>query len=224
MRMDMHIHSTYSSDGSASPGEIIKYAMKNGLDGAAIMDHNDLRGSIQARKIAKGHKLDNFLIVPGLEVSTTEGHVLAYGIDELIPRGLSPEETIDKIHETGGIAVAAHPYRYWSGLGESATKSANFDALEIHNSGSKRSHNRKAFDLAKEMGVGYTGGSDAHVLEDVGLSWTRFLEPCQSIDELLKAIQKKQTRTGGAHRSPYRTAVYVQRSVSLWMGRGFKKM
>ncbi len=111
MKIDMHIHTSYSPDGMVEPVEVLKIAKKLGLSAVAITDHNEIKGALKA----KNAKIIDVIV--GEEVSTSAGHVLAYNIQSLIPRGLSVAETIDKIHECGGIAVIAHPYRFWSGVG-----------------------------------------------------------------------------------------------------------
>ncbi|MCK4455614.1 MAG: PHP domain-containing protein, partial [Thermoplasmata archaeon] len=99
MKMDLHIHSAFSSDGSEKPKDIVTYARKMGLDGIAILDHNEIRGSLRAYEMCKG--FDDFLVVRGVEVSTEAGHIVAYGVDELIPTRLTIEETAEKIRDLG---------------------------------------------------------------------------------------------------------------------------
>ncbi|MDR0334749.1 MAG: PHP domain-containing protein, partial [Methanomassiliicoccaceae archaeon] len=111
MRADLHIHSKYSNDGRSSVDDIIKAAKAKGLGCIAIADHNSFAS------YAESSKYEGIIVIPAEEVSSSEGHILAYGINKEIPRGKSVAETIDMIHEAGGIAVAAHPYRWWSGLG-----------------------------------------------------------------------------------------------------------
>ena len=116
MKIDLHIHSIYSSDGTLEIKEILKLARKIGLDAIAITDHNEIKGALKAKK------MNIIPVIRGIEISSKEGHILAYGVDCKIPRDLSVEETIDRIRDCSGIAVAAHPYRYWSGLGEENCK------------------------------------------------------------------------------------------------------
>ncbi|MFQ5909765.1 MAG: PHP domain-containing protein [Thermoplasmata archaeon] len=115
MMMDLHIHSAFSSDGRERPEDILRYARKIGLDGIAILDHNDIRGSLKAFEMSKDMK--DILVVRGLEVSTEAGHVIAYGVDRPVPSSSTIEETVDVIGDFGGIAVVPHPYRFWSGVG-----------------------------------------------------------------------------------------------------------
>src|SRR2546423_15344972 len=91
-----------------------------GLDGIAISDHNAV-GGVLAAEMAAG---PDFLVIPAVEISTKSGHVLAYGVREAVPRDLGVAETVERIVALGGVAVAAHPYRFWSGLGESGRRGA----------------------------------------------------------------------------------------------------
>ena len=93
MRADLHIHSCRSRDSSVTVVEIVQRAKALGLGCIAITDHNTLQGSRDAREI------EGILVVPGVEVSSADGHVLAYGIAEDVPRGLRVEETVERIHD-----------------------------------------------------------------------------------------------------------------------------
>ena len=93
MRFDLHIHSNHSTDSNMTVDEILGRAVKKGLDGIAICDHNTVAGSYYARKRAKELNCP-LLVIPGIEVSTTEGHLIVLGIRENIPPDLTPRGTI----------------------------------------------------------------------------------------------------------------------------------
>jgi hypothetical protein len=93
MRFDLHVHSN-CSDGRDDVRTILRAAARRDLDGLSITDHDTLRGSQQAMKIIREDKLD-LILIPGAEVTTSEGHLLVLGIEDLPPRGLSPEETTE---------------------------------------------------------------------------------------------------------------------------------
>ena len=162
MKLDIHIHSSYS-DGVNTPQEIISYAKSIGLDGLAITDHDEVEGSL----IALEYDSRDFKVIPGLEVSSLDGHILALGVTELIKRDLSAEKTIEEIHELGGIAIAAHPYdRFRLGVGD-LIYSLNFDAVEVFN-GRALSSSRNMRKIAEDIKLPITGGSDAHCMDEVG--------------------------------------------------------
>jgi hypothetical protein len=217
MKIDMHIHSSYSPDGRERPADILKYARKIGLDAVAITDHNEIKGALEAKK------LGIIPVVVGIEVSTRDGHILGYGIDCLIPRGLGAAETVEKIHECGGVAVIAHPFRFWSGVGRKVAEElvSAADAVEIFNSRCKKSSNRKAQKLADEHGKPGTAGSDAHRLERIGRGY--LIADCAP-EDFPDCIKHVRGTAHGTPRTAGDTIKYVKKSVLQWMGRGFKKI
>ena len=220
MKLDLHIHSTYSRDGSASPKEIVDRCKALGLDGLAITDHNAIQGSLECVELAKKEGL---LLVRGVEVSTADGHVLAYGISELISKGLSIQETIDKIHAAGGIAVAAHPVRFPSGIGVENSANKSFDAIEVLNGGNSRRSNRKASNLAASLGKPGTAGSDAHKIEEIGKSYV-VIEDASSESDILDALKSGRARTGGRSRSCAEGVVYSIETLIEWLKGSFKRL
>jgi predicted metal-dependent phosphoesterase TrpH len=197
MKLDMHIHSSYSRDASAHPKDIVSMCKKCDLDGLAITDHNSISGWTEAETLAKEIGL---VYVRGVELTTKEGHVLAYGLNDLIPRGLPVEEAIEKVHEAGGVAVAAHPKRFPSGIGLELARTHSFDGIEILNGGSSPRSNAGARKVAESKGSAFTAGSDAHELDQVGKAYTVF-ETVSTSEDVLDAIRKKRTSVGGRSRS-----------------------
>ncbi|HYN44794.1 MAG TPA: PHP domain-containing protein, partial [Candidatus Limnocylindrales bacterium] len=106
MRFDLHIHSNYSSDSGLAVDDILRRAVEKGLDGIAICDHNTVTGSYLARKRVTELDLP-LLVLPGVEVSTTQGHLIVLGVRENIPPGLTPQETIRIARQKGGVVIAA---------------------------------------------------------------------------------------------------------------------
>ena len=170
VKIDLHVHTEYSPDAFTSIKEAIYVAKKRGLDGIAITDHNTIAGVKEAQKIAK--ELD-FLIIPGEEISTKEGHVLALGINKRIKPGLTAKETIDKIHKQKGLAIAAHPYGVilHHHSVRDLIKELNFDAVEVFNS-TNIIENKKAIEVARELNLVQVAGSDAHISSEIGRAYT----------------------------------------------------
>ncbi len=222
MRLDLHNHTRHSPDSRVDPAALVHRARALGLDGIAITDHNSMAGVRTA--IDAAADLPGFLVIPATEVSTSEGHVLAFGISDPIPRDLTARETGERIVAAGGVAVAAHPYRFWSGLGERSTLSARFDAYEVRNARTLRVGNERADRLAQRQRVGRTGGSDAHFLHEHGRAFTVLDRGPSTVDDVLQAIGAGETRAEGAHRGPGRTAMYVTKCVSEWILRGMRRI
>jgi predicted metal-dependent phosphoesterase TrpH len=172
MKIDCHCHTIYSKhwfwgyDSINTPREMIKAAVKKGLDGLAVTDHNNVKGSLMAKKAAKSFK--GFKIITGTEIRTNKGEVLGLGINKNVPMKLSMQETIDRIHDLGGIAVIPHPFgKYFFKL--SIIKNPlNADAVEVYNSSVRKGGNKKAMNLARKFKKGMTAGSDAHSIRNVG--------------------------------------------------------
>lgn len=220
MRLDLHIHSDHSRDGTASPREILRHCRQLGLAGCSIADHNQIEGSLEASSLAKDEGL---LVLRAVEVSAAEGHVLAYGVQELVPRGLPVTETIDRIHAMGGLAVAAHPVRFPSGIGLDLAEKAKFDAIEIINGGSSRRANDKARRLAEMKRSSVTAGSDAHELHEIGKAYLE-VEGASTEDDLVDAIRKGHARAGGRSRSLSEGIIYSTETLFEWMRGSFRRL
>ncbi|MBI2580100.1 MAG: PHP domain-containing protein [Candidatus Aenigmarchaeota archaeon] len=199
MRMELHCHTTHSHgtkvyyDGVNTPEEIVKGAKAKGLDAIVITDHNTMFGANEAVKYAKKYSV---LVIKGEEISSAGGDITALGIQEVIRPKLNAEETIDRIHQQGGIAVAVHPFAIKEiGLGE---KSSVCDAVEVFNSLSiDRLANRRARKFAERMNLNMVAGSDAHCREMLGNGMT--IVKADSEEGALKAIRKGRTEIEARH-------------------------
>ena len=180
----MHVHTKYSYDAYITPKELELYSKKHGIDGVAITDHNTING------LREFSEIKSLLIIPGVEIETTQGHVLAININTVIEPELSFAETIDQIHDADGLAIVAHPTAFLKG----STKEEldhNFDAIEVINSSAiPFSHSvRKNRKIATALNLPQTGGSDAHCAPEVGMAYT-VIEAEAGVDEVVEAIKK----------------------------------
>ncbi len=222
MKLDLHVHTSYSADCDERLENYFKAAHKNGLNGFAITDHNEVKGAIKAYQLAKQYK--DVVILRGVEVSSDKGHILGYGIKEPIPRGLSPEETVEKITNLGGVAVAAHPFRRASGLGPEVVKKVKFKNVETLNHRSLHNENKRAVQLASELHAGTTGGSDAHFSSELGLAATEFKINTTREDDIIAEISKKNTTPVGEDSSIIQGIKMYTKLVVYWLKRGFKRV
>jgi len=192
MKLDLHVHTNYSHDGFSKIVDIIKVAKFLRLDGIAITDHNTMAGVQEAKKLAG----KNFIIIPGEEVSSTQGHIIALGISEPVQAGLSAEKTIEEIKKKGGLAIAAHPYGmlFHQSSVKDLVKRLKFDAVETFNArtfyGNVRAKKAAETFLLPEVGV-----SDAHISEEVGNGVT--VVEGKNVDEILKNIKAGKTKVEG---------------------------
>jgi hypothetical protein len=219
MKADLHVHTCFSKDGVTTPEQLVESAVEKGIGCIAVTDHN----SFEAYDVLKDN--GKVLILPAEEVSSKEGHIVALGIDREIPRGLPIQETIDLIHEAGGYAIAAHPYRWWSGLGEKNTLAYDFDGTEALNGRSVSRDNRRSKALAKRIGKPITAGSDAHAPSRIGDSYIEMPDDITTWQEAVAFIMSDAPREAySGNRGVARTLKYGFRSIGQWMFRGFRKM
>ncbi len=220
LRADLHVHTAHSTDGKEAVRRVVHHAKKIGLGAIAITDHNVITAWTEA--LSQGEK-DGIIVIPGEEISSSEGHILAYGIEKRIKKGMSPEETVEEIHEQGGVAVAAHPYRSGNGLGADAVRKVDFDAVETLNFGSSARSNEKAEVLARELGLPMTGGSDAHTLDDIGKAYTVFVD-VESVEDILEDIRRGNTEPRGNSQTFGAMLSHNTRKLTKWAKRGFRRV
>ncbi len=187
----MHVHTCYSVDSLITPEELVFYAKKRGLDGVAITDHDRLDGAL---KIAAE---TDFLIIPGIEISSSDGHVVALNVTGIVSGKLSASETVNRIHDAGGIAVACHPVGLFKGsLGKHTNSS--FDAVEVINSSAIPFSYavKQSMKIASRLGKPRLAGSDAHYGPEIGCAYTVVnAEP--DVDDVVKAISEGQCQPFG---------------------------
>ena len=204
---DLHIHTACSGDGESQVAEVLTAARAAGLDVIAITDHDTTEGCA----IAVGLSPD-ILVIPGVEVTTMQGHLLVLGASGPIPKGLDVLETITLAHTLGGVAIIPHPFhRYRHGVGlkmKEALRAA--DAIEVFNSRYiLGGANRRAFRWARRLGKPMIAGSDAHHCRYVGYGRT-LIDAELTIEGVLEAIRMGRTQPAGK-RTPVRT--YTKQSL-----------
>lgn len=201
MRFDLHVHSHFSKDSNAGLDDILEYASKNGLDGFAVCDHDSIEGGMACAKRAE-ETGSRQIVIPGVEVSTSKGHLLVLGVKEKIEAGLSPEETIRQARAQGAVVVLPHPFKVTShGIGY--VEGLDVDAVEVINSRClTNGPNNKAREAAEKLGIPQVGGSDAHEAAMVGRSYAEVDVSERSVEAVLDAILQGRTRAGGCKTPP----------------------
>jgi predicted metal-dependent phosphoesterase TrpH len=169
---ELHCHTCYSKDSLMLLGQLIDVARRRGLQRLAVTDHNILDGAHRAAEI------DPELIIPGEEIMTTGGELLAYYVREHVPPGLTPPKTIEILCQQGAVISVAHPFDsmragHWDEA-ELREILPLVDAIEVFNARvATPAHNRRAAALAASAGKPGTAGSDAHAYLEVGRATTR---------------------------------------------------
>ena len=203
-RADLQLHSDLG-DGLSSPELILDAAERARLEVIALTDHDDIRGSFQARDAA-ARRGSPTAVVPGLEVTTRSGHVLALFVEDEVPMLRPLAETLAAIHRLGGVAVVPHPLSYLTfSVGERALRDLAergddetfVDGIEVRNpsyAGRVRAA-RAAWLNQHVLRVAATGSSDAHHADLVGTAWTEF--PGATPADLRAAIAARTTVAAG---------------------------
>ncbi|MDR2966657.1 MAG: PHP domain-containing protein [Methanobacteriaceae archaeon] len=211
MNLDSHIHSCYSGDSRSKPKNIINQAIFIGLDIIAISDHNTTKGSKIAIAEAKSK---NIIVVPSIEISSSQGHIIGFGVDVDIPKGLTPDDTIDKIYDNGGIPIIPHPFSFYrNGLFSSLSPfELNIEAIEVKNARYIFGYsNYKSRSLARKKNLAEIGASDSHFIDSIGDSYTeiRDIDSDPTIDNIIDAIRFKKTIAKGKKTSNFLIAKEV---------------
>jgi len=217
VKADLHVHTTYSSDSIITPSDLVFYAKKRGLTAVAVTDHNQVEG---AKKIARE---TGFLIIPGTEVSSRDGHIVGLNVNEVIPRGLSADETVDRIHRAGGVAIACHPYALFKGsIGQHVT--AKFDAVETINASSFpfRSASSKAEKLAERFSLPRVAGTDAHYGPVIGCAYT-VIDSELNLESILGSIIKGRCEPAGCSISLVMRLQNQGRFLKKYLGNGGRR-
>lgn len=214
MRFDLHVHSCFSKDSNADIDSIIMHAKKNGLDGIAVCDHDTIEGGMACVKRAKEIGTD-LLIIPGVEVTSSKGHILVIGIEENIEPYLSPKKTIEQARKLGGVVIIPHPFKLTShGIGY--ISGMDIDAVEVLNSRCLDNRpNNKAKKNAQLLNLPQVGGSDAHIPQMVGQAYTEINAEENTVDAVLMAIRQGNVCAKGK-RSP---AFLVIKQIFVGFGR-----
>jgi len=222
IKLDLHVHSRYSEDANGDPEDIIKSVQKKGLQGVAITDHNTIQGSLHALK----HAPKGFIVIPGMEISTEVGHILALNVKELIPRNRSVEETVETIRDAGGIPVVPHLFRKMSGIKRPNLEKVlnKVPAMEVFNGCSLPKTNIKTAKVARELHLGGTGGSDTHAAYYAGSAYTVVPTTDPSIDAVLTEIEKKTTWGEGNTMPVTYRRDRMLKSIKQFFQRGFKQI
>ena len=194
---DLHNHTTYSIDSITSPRVLVEQLTIHAkIKVAAITDHNNIRGIEETQRLASTYK--DVLIIPGVEISTTQGDLLILGTEVLPPEPWNVENLVDFAKDNDCLSIAAHPYREF-GLGDFATN-FGIDAIEVLNGASSAQANKLARKLARSAMIPGVAGSDSHRPSDLFSVHTK-VDASLNVDDIITAIKKGKVSTVTNNRS-----------------------
>jgi predicted metal-dependent phosphoesterase TrpH len=218
-RIDLHAHTGHSSDSLLPAACLLRAAAERGLSAIAVTDHNSLGGAIQAASLVRRHpeSFGQIMVIMGEEVKTTEGEIMGLFLHEPIPRDLTPEETIRRMRDQGGLVVVPHPFdriRHSRLTAAALDRVAHLvDAIEVLNARTtlaKDNHRAQVFAAARHLLS--TAGSDAHVAGEVGTAYLEIDEiPGSTSEALLRQLETG--RVCGRLSSPL---VHVYSKIATW--------
>lgn len=197
---DLHMHTIYSYDGTAPVPAVLRRAHEVGLSVIAITDHDEIAGALEALELAHLYGVE---VIPGIEVTTADGDLLALFVTEIVPKGLSLVETVLHVRALGGICIVPHPTARGMGM-KSLKVSTIFKALRNPQVADTligiEAYNATALDragiaaarlLTSQWNLASVGNSDAHVVDAIGLGATEFAGTTAA--DLLSALRSGQT-------------------------------
>jgi predicted metal-dependent phosphoesterase TrpH len=205
VRIDPHVHSEGSYDASDPVELILEQAAEIGLDGVVITDHDTIHESLRAAELAPDYGLVG---IPGVEVSTAAGHLLAIGVTEMPPHRAPFDETVQWVRDHGGVAIVPHPFQR-SRHGVRKRRLTDCDAVEVFNAWLFTGYkNRRARRFAETRGYPGVAASDAHSVPYVGRAYTELEIPDATradldADLVLDALRNGATEVQG-RRQPIR--------------------
>ncbi len=192
IKVDMHCHTRLSRDSLNDPRRLVMAAADRGMGALCVTDHNGLANALALSR------MDDLPIkvIPSEEVKSSEGEIIGYFLSELVPKGLSPEETVRRIKDQGGLVAVPHPFdslRTASRLKTPAldrlVQAGMVDILEVFNARSvKAEDNDRALRYARKHNLAMSAGSDAHTLREVGRTYVE-VPPFDTPEEFLAALR-----------------------------------
>ncbi|MBV9577019.1 MAG: phosphotransferase [Chloroflexi bacterium] len=202
---DLHLH-TLASDGLISARDLVDHIeARTALDVMAVTDHDETSAALEAREWAarRGYRVQ---VIPGVEVTTRDGHLLALFVEERPPALWSVQRTAEWVVRRGGLCLAPHPLTRWThslharALGR-AIEAGLLAGVEVLNSSlAGRGSRPHALALAREHALAQVGGSDAHMVAMIGLARTRFAG--RTPEELRAALEARTTWAEGRFATP----------------------
>jgi hypothetical protein len=188
LKVDLHVHTTYSRDSLTTCERLLYWARYRGLGALAITDHNTVAAALALRDMAA------FPIIVGEEICTTRGEIIGLFLQQEIPAGRSPAETVRLIHQQGGLVYVPHPVdrvrRSALGCGALLEIIDQVDLIEVLNARVTFTlDNLRAAELAHAYRLRCAAGSDAHQGFEIGQAYVE-MPPFQDAVSFLESLTR----------------------------------
>jgi predicted metal-dependent phosphoesterase TrpH len=199
--IDLHTHTQpLSHDSLLTADDLIDLAKQASLDGVCLTEHDFFW---EPEKVAELRSRHNFLVIPGIEVNTEDGHIVVFGLGHYVYGMHRIHELSALVEAVEGIMIAAHPYRRqlpfelrnegdWLEAIERAIANpayAHAHAIESQNGRGSRRENAFAAEVASRLGARAVAASDAHAPADVGRCATEFERPITGLQGLITELK-----------------------------------
>jgi predicted metal-dependent phosphoesterase TrpH len=198
--IDLHTHThPLSHDSLLTPDELIDRAKEAGLDGICLTEHDFFWEPETAADLAKRH---DFLVIPGIEVNTEDGHIVVFGLERFVYGMHRIHELASLVADAGAIMIAAHPYRRqlpfelrhegdWTAAVERAVANpayAHVHAIESQNGRGSERENGFSAEIAARLKLPTVAASDAHERKDIGRCATEFERSITDLADLMEEL------------------------------------
>jgi predicted metal-dependent phosphoesterase TrpH len=194
MKFDLHMHTTrHSPDSSMDPFVLIERARQIGLEGIVITEHDWLWTEDELDELRAA--APGLVVLSGVEVSTKQGHFLAYGVKDpfKVGKGIHVAELCREMHRQGGAVVAAHPFRFGQRFKDILQRdNPDIDGLELMTSNMDTECRRKAAEIHALRPLAGLGSSDAHHEDVLGFCFTEFEASIRDVRDLVEAIRQRR--------------------------------
>jgi predicted metal-dependent phosphoesterase TrpH len=193
LRVDLHSHTYHSPDSIASPEQLVRACLRRGIDCLAVTDHNSIRGALAAREVVSADEASSIKIIVGEEIRTVAGEIMGLFLTEEVPARLSPEESMRRVKDQGGLVGIPHPFdrlRIALAYEDMLRLLPEIDFIEVFNARIVfLGDNRKAQRFAQEHGLAVSAASDAHSSWEVGRSYVEMAD-FEGPEEFLASLRE----------------------------------
>jgi hypothetical protein len=206
MNVDLHTH-TYPSSSCSHIGyhDYVAWCVEHQVEAVALTNHGDVSDN---RKLEGTLAAEGVLLIHGVEVSTMVGDLVVFSPDldylatftdvQEAPHAgsLPPDAAVVWVHPGAGGGRSGSSY--YPGLERLA--SPIIDAVEVYNgSWLEERYVTAAEQIADQLGLARTGGSDAHEPDQLMTCYTAFPGPVRSTVDVVDGLKRRVTVP---HRTP----------------------